>query len=115
VIAWLTSSRARRFAAPHLRWVAALGAAAALLLLLPAEGMAGAALRALGLLGVLAAGAAALRRPAATARPLALLDRQPLGGSAGVALVEAGGRRLLLGYGPSGVSLLGDLGNGGRP
>lgn len=115
MIAWLASPRARRLAAPRVRWVAALGAAAILLLLLPAEGMAGAALRALGLLGALAAGAAALRRPTAAARPVVLLDRQSLGGGAGVALVEAGGRRMLLGYGPSGVSLLGDLGNGGRP
>ena len=115
MIAWLASPRARRLGAPRLRWVAALGAAAALLLVLPAEGMAGAALRALGLLGALAAGASALRRPSAAARPVALLDRQSLGGGAGVALVEAGGRRLLLGYGPSGVSLLGDLESGGRP
>ena len=116
MIAWLASPRARRLGAPRLRWVAALGAAAALLLVLPAEGMAGAALRALGLLGALAASASALRRaPASAASPVALLDRQPLGGGAGVALVEAGGRRLLLGYGPSGVSLLGELERGGRP
>ncbi len=113
--AWLAPLRARRLAAPRARWIAALAGAAALLFLLPAGGMAGAALRAVGLVGALAAVAAALLRPAAAARPVALLDRQPLGAGAGVALVEAGGRRLLLGYGPSGVSLLGDLGDGRRP
>ena len=105
--AWLASPRGR--------WTAALAAAVALLLLLPAEGMTGSALRALGLLGALALAAGALRGRAAPERPVALVDRQPLGGGTGIALVEAGGRRLLVGYGPSGVSLLGELSQGRTP
>ncbi|WP_242341605.1 flagellar biosynthetic protein FliO, partial [Anaeromyxobacter sp. SG66] len=37
---------------------------------------------------------------------LALVSRASLGRDAGVALVEVDGRRLVVGYGPSGVQLL---------
>jgi flagellar biogenesis protein FliO len=87
----------------------ALAGAALALALLPAEGMAGAALRAVALLGALALAAAAVRRAPEADRPVALLDRRPLGRESGVALVEASGRRLLLGYAPSGVAVLADL------
>lgn len=92
-------------------------AAAALLAaaLLPGEGAAAAALRAAALLGALGLAAAALRRAPAAERPLALLDRRPLGRESGVALVEAQGRRLLVGYAPSGVAVLADLSPEERP
>jgi len=42
--------------------------------------------------------------------PIAVLARAPLGPGLGVALVEAGGRRLLVGWGKEGVRLVRDLG-----
>lgn len=48
-------------------------------------------------------------RPA-PACPVAIVARAPLGPGLGVALVEAGGRRLLVGWGKDGVRLLRDLG-----
>jgi flagellar biogenesis protein FliO len=54
-------------------------------------------------------------RPAAAPEPVAVLARAPLGPGIGVALVEAGGRRLLLGFGRDGVRLVRDLGPGGGP
>jgi hypothetical protein len=80
----------------------------AALALVPVGGLGGAALRAAALLGALAAAGAALRAPAA-ARVLEVADRQALGRDIGVALVETGGRRLLVGYAPRGVRLLADL------
>jgi len=41
---------------------------------------------------------------------LVVLGRQQLGGKAGVAIIEASGRRLVVGYGENGVSLLHDAG-----
>ena len=41
---------------------------------------------------------------------LVVLGRQNLGGKSGVALIEASGRRLVIGYGEHGVSLLHDAG-----
>jgi flagellar protein FliO/FliZ len=84
------------------------------LALLPIEGSAGAAVRAAALLGALAAAGAALRAPAAV-RLLAVADRQALGRDSGVALVEAEGRRLLVGYAPQGVHLLAELSGERRP
>jgi len=49
-------------------------------------------------------------RPAAGPRLLAVLARETLGREAGVALVEVGGRRLLLGFGPGGVQLVAEAG-----
>jgi len=84
-------------------------AALALLALLPAEGLGGAALRASALLGALALGARGLRRPALAERPLRLADRQPLGRDSGLALVEVGARRLLVGWSPAGLRVVADL------
>jgi flagellar biogenesis protein FliO len=77
-----------------------------------------AARAALALLG-LAALAVVLRRrgrPASAADPVAVLARASLGPGLGVALLEAGGRRLLVGWGKDGVRLVRDLGpTGVRP
>jgi hypothetical protein len=62
-------------------------------------------------------GAGALRRrPAASDRAdaLAVAGRQALSRDAAVAILEARGRTLLVGYGPDGVRLLADLGAGVR-
>jgi flagellar biogenesis protein FliO len=68
---------------------------------------------------LLAAVAFALRRrrAVATARParLAIEERLPLGRETGLALVTAHGRRLLVGHGPAGVSLLAELAADGEP
>ncbi len=45
--------------------------------------------------------------------PVAVLARAPLGPGLGVALLEAGGRRLLVGWGKDGVRLVRDLGAAG--
>ena len=45
---------------------------------------------------------------------LVVLGRQQLGGKSGVALIEASGRRLVIGYGEQGVSLLHDAGEAPR-
>ncbi len=42
---------------------------------------------------------------------LTVLGRQQLGGKSGVALIEASGRRLVIGYGEQGVTLLHDAGD----
>ena len=42
---------------------------------------------------------------------LVVLGRQQLGGKAGVAIIEASGRRLVVGYGENGVSLIHDAGD----
>jgi len=92
----------------------ALAGLLAAMALLPLEGLGGAAVRAAALLGALAAAGAALRAPA-TAGLLEVAGRQELGRDSGVALVEAGGRRLLVGYAPRGVRLLADLSREERP
>lgn len=97
---WLSAGRRRLPLA-----AAALLAAA----LLPGESATAAALRAAALLGALGLAAAAVRRAPAAERPLTLLDRRPLGRESGVALLQAQGRRLLVGYAPSGVAVLADL------
>ena len=71
-----------------------------------------AARAALALLG-LAALALLVRRRGRTpagAAPVAVLARAPLGPGLGVALLEADGRRLLVGWGKDGVRLVRDLG-----
>jgi hypothetical protein len=70
------------------------------------------AARALLVLAALAAAVLLVRRrprPAAPG-PVLVLTRAPLGPGLGVALVEAGGRRLLVGWGKDGVRLVRDLG-----
>lgn len=102
---------------PAARGLVPLAAAALLLAaaLLPGGGTPAAALRAVALLGGLGLAAAALRRAPAADRPVALLDRRPLGRESGVALVEVAGKRLLVGYASSGVALLADLSPETRP
>jgi flagellar protein FliO/FliZ len=75
------------------------------------------ALAARAALAVLALAALVLlvRRRGRAARPpepVAVLARAPLGPGLGVALLEAGGRRLLVGWGKDGVRLVSDLGPG---
>ena len=71
------------------------------------------AARALLALAAIAAGVLLVRRRArpAAPSPLLVLTRAPLGPGLGVALVEAGGRRLLVGWGKEGVRLVRDLGS----
>jgi hypothetical protein len=82
-----------------------------LLALLPIEGLAGAALRCAALLGAMAALASGLRgrAPAAAGGRLAIAGRSALTRDCGIVLLEADGRRLLVGYAPSGVAVLADL------
>lgn len=89
---------------------------------LTAGELAGGAVRAGAVVGLLGLAAWALRRgsPAVTGRApeLAVLERRPLAKEAGVALVEASGRRLVVGFGAGGVVLLAELGatqGGERP
>jgi len=102
--------RLRCLSGPHGR--AALAGAGGLLLVAAALGgsqSALVALRAGGVLAVLVAAGWWLRRRAARQREpsvLAVEARQPLTRDAGLALVAIDGQRLLLGYGPRGVSLL---------
>ena len=49
-------------------------------------------------------------RLAPAVAPVAVVARAPLGPGLGIALVEAAGRRLLVGWGKDGVRLLRDLG-----
>jgi hypothetical protein len=97
------------------RWTAL--ASSSLLLPSCADGAA-AALRtgaALALLaGVLAL--VRIRRPRGDARrPLSVEDREPLGRDSGVALVRAGGERVLVGWGREGVRMVARLrGDEGR-
>jgi flagellar protein FliO/FliZ len=94
----------------------AVGAAAAGVLALAwaASGgeLGGAATAAMGVVTLLGGAAMAIRRrpSAPAAGPLRVEARQPLGHDSGVALVEAGGRRLVVGFAPAGVSLVADLG-----
>ena len=85
--------------------------AAALLALSPG-GLTTAAARAGLAAAAIAAAAALLRRRgrAEVAPQLSVLFREPLAGDAGLAVVEAAGRRLLVGYARGGVSLVADLG-----
>lgn len=72
----------------------------------------------LALLGLAAAVVLVRRRRGAApvTTPVAILARAPLGAGLGVALVEADGRRLLVGWGKEGVRLVRDLGGpGSRP
>jgi flagellar protein FliO/FliZ len=90
-------------------------AVAALVLVVTAaltgSGLAGTALRAISVLGALALAAAWLRRRQVV-RPDATLSvdaREPLSRDTGVALIRVEARRLLVGYGPTGVVLVAEL------
>jgi flagellar protein FliO/FliZ len=109
----------RRFAAtPHGRAAMLVAAplAAVLLALAPGE-LAPAAARAAVAALVIALAALVVRRRGGVARPapLVVIAREPLAGAAGLAVVEAGGRRLLLGFGRDGVRLVADLGAAADP
>jgi hypothetical protein len=78
--------------------------------------LAGGAIRALGLVALLGATGAAISGRRRSSSPPALVrlgERHLLTRDAGVAVVEAGGHRLLVGFGPSGVALLVPLRGGG--
>ena len=88
-----------------------LGASAALALVAAAAGgdLGGGAVRALAVVAFLGVGVVALRRGRALPQRTATLEvqeRQPIGRDSGVALVQVGSRRYLVGYGPAGVALL---------
>lgn len=75
--------------------------------------MTAAAARAALVLLVLAASVLLVRRrvrAAAGPGPVAIVARVPLAPGLGVAILEAGGRRLLVGWGKEGVRLVRDLG-----
>jgi len=95
------------------RAVALIAAGAGLAVLAVAGGdAAAAALRALAVVAVLGLAAAALRwRRTRNVAPavVSVVERHPLGRETGVAVLVAEGRRLLVGFGPGGVSLLREL------
>ena len=86
-----------------------IGAAAALLLALAPGDLAPIAARAavvVGGLGALVALARTRSRRGPPAGALSVLEARPLGREAGLAIVEVGGRRMLVGFGSTGVQLL---------
>ncbi|HUL61161.1 MAG TPA: flagellar biosynthetic protein FliO [Anaeromyxobacteraceae bacterium] len=98
----------------------AAGAAAALLLALAPGDLGPVSARAALAVLALAGGAAWMRRTRrdAPSSTLAVLERAALSRDAGLALVEIEARRLLVGFGPGGVRVLGRLdpsSSGDRP
>ncbi len=105
--------------ASRLRVHALLAGTAVLALLAAAAGgeMGGGAVRAVGVVALLAVGAAALgRRRARSSGPtlVQLEERHLLARDAGVAVFAVGGSRLVVGFGTSGVALLTHLRAGGE-
>ena len=102
------------------RWPLAVAAtvAAGLALLAALGGDAAApALRALAVVAILALGAALARRRrlgAGAPEAVSSVERHGHSRDAGVALVSAEGRRLLVGFGPAGVRLLAELRHAGE-
>lgn len=93
--------------------IAALAVLSAIVALAGGE-MGGGALRGGAVLALLAAGHYALRRmrartPAPVSPSLVVSERCALGRDVGIALVRAGDRRLVVGWAPSGVSLVAEL------
>jgi len=109
----IAAAAARLVAAPRAR-AAALGLApvAAVLLALAPGALAPAAARAALVVAALGAAVVVVRgRPRQPpAAPLAVVARAPVANGAAVALVEADGRRFLVGVGRDGVSLVAELG-----
>lgn len=104
---------ARLAASPRGRVAALLGGVGLVTLLALSPGpLAAVAARAALAVAALAVVAVLVRgRPRSAGAPvLAVLARAPLAGGAGIALVEADGRRLLLGFGRDGVVLVAELG-----
>jgi hypothetical protein len=104
---------ARRLAAsPRGRAVVAVAAVPAVALLsLSPGGLSSAAARAGLVASAVAALAALVRRRDRGATPpaLAIVARHPIAGDAGLVVVDAAGRRLLVGYARGGVSLVAEL------
>ncbi len=96
-----------------LRGPALLAAGGGILTLVAAgSDLANGALRAVAVVALIGAAGAALhhRRTAAAVPPLVgVMERQILGKDTGVAVLEADGRRLLVGYSPAGVTPLTEL------
>ena len=96
----------------RLAWaVAAAGLAMAAVSVGTGSDAVGLALRAVACVGLLALGVLAVRGGGKPGPPgaVALLERRPLARETGIAVVAVQGRRLLVGYGPSGVAWLADL------
>jgi hypothetical protein len=117
----IAGAAARLASSPHARAAlpCAVPVAAALLALAPGS-LATAAARAALVAAALAGALLLVRRRAGPcpAAPLAVVARTPLAAGAALALVDAGGRRLLVGVGRDGVRLVADLGAAperGRP
>jgi flagellar protein FliO/FliZ len=115
----IAAAVARLAASPRGRaGVLAAAVAGAALLALSPGGLGPAAARAALAAAAIAALAFLARRRSRTAQgpaPLAIVAREPLANGSGLALVEAGSRRLLVGFGRDGVRLVADLGApGGR-
>ncbi|ABS24959.1 flagellar biosynthetic protein FliO [Anaeromyxobacter sp. Fw109-5] len=93
-------------------WLAGAALAAASLTLAPG-GLGPVAARGALVAAALGAAAVLARRraapPGAAAPALAVVSRASLAKDTGVALVELGGRRLLVGFGAAGVQLLSDV------
>lgn len=95
--------------------VIAVGAAAILAAAFAGGEEASLALRCAAVLGALALAGAWARRKSkgrSTAVPaLAIVSKQGLGKESGVAIIEADGRRLLVGFGSAGATLVAELGD----
>jgi flagellar protein FliO/FliZ len=98
------------------RWALAAGAVPVLFAAATSGDLGRGAAAILAVAGLAAAAVALHRYHGKQLAPatLALLERQPLGRDAGLALVTAGGRRLLVGWGAAGVTLLAELSRDGR-
>jgi flagellar biogenesis protein FliO len=108
----VTLARLRASPPSRARVVAACCAALALVAATAGGDLAGGALRASAVVALLAVAAVAVRplgRGAARASSLVVEERQAFTRDSGIALVAAGPRRLVVGYGTAGVRLLADL------
>ncbi len=105
-----------RSAAALRGWALAAGAVLVLLAAAASGDLGRGAAAALVVAGLAAAAFALHRRRGGLVAPpsLALLERQPLGRDVGLALVAAGGRRLVVGWGAAGVTVLAELPRGDR-
>ena len=97
------------------RWALVTGAVLVLLAAATSGDLGRGIAAALAVAGLAAAAAALHRHHGEQIAPptLTLLERQPLGRDAGLALVTADGRRLIVGWGATGVTLLAELSHDG--
>jgi hypothetical protein len=108
----VTLARLRASAPSRARVVTACCAALALVAATGGGDLAGGALRASAVVALLAVAAVAVRprgRGAARASSLVVEERHALTRDAGIALVAAGPRHLVVGYGTAGVRLLANI------